>query len=411
MTTAGLAARFGTPLYVYDVADVRAAHARLSAALPAPSRLYYSVKANPHPDVASVLAVLGCHAEVSSAGEIEAALAAGFPPDRIMMTGPAKVEAALDFALDCGVCRFSAESPADLARIGAAAARARMSVRCLLRVNADSAVAGMGLSMTGTASPFGADASWLVDRPDDFRADGVESAGLHLYMGTNIADPDRLVEQFATSIELASQLGQLFPLSEVDLGGGFATAYAHRGGRVEYPALADRLGALLDAHLPDWRAGTPLIAFESGRYLVGGSGTLVASVMDVKQSKGRTFVVLDTGVHHLGGMSGLRRLPRIVPDVVPDGGAVGRDIMPDCVVAGPLCTPLDVWSDGVPMPEVRPGELVTVPNVGAYGVTASLVAFLGHPMPAEVVVDGDRIVSATRLTLARADAGARHIDA
>ena len=60
------------------------------------------------------------------------------------------------------------------------------------------------------------------------------------------------------------------------------------------------------------------------------------------------------------------------------------------LVAGPLCTPLDTWARSAPLSPVRPGDVVAVPNVGAYGLYASLVAFLGHPLPAEVVVDGDR---------------------
>src|SRR5205814_1484884 len=81
-----------------------------------------------------------------------------------------------------------------------------------------------------------------------------------------------------------------------------------------------------------------------------------------------------------GGMSGLRRVPRIVPDLVPLDGGTGDGWLDDCVVAGPLCTPLDTWSQGVRLPRLRPGDLVAVPNVGAYGLTASLLALPG-PAP------------------------------
>jgi diaminopimelate decarboxylase len=201
-----------------------------------------------------------------------------------------------------------------------------------------------------------------------------------------------LYEQFAASVALAGALRRLLGpgLADIDLGGGFGLPYARGGGRPSYRELAVRLPPLLDRDLPGWREGQVRLAFESGRYLAGGCGVLVCQVIDVKVSKGRTFVLLDAGINQLGGMSGLRRVPRIIPDLLPLTGPAdpaNGGWVEDCVVAGPLCTPLDTWCQGVRLPRLRPGDLVAVPNVGAYGLTASLVAFLGHGPAREVVVD------------------------
>jgi diaminopimelate decarboxylase len=256
--------------------------------------------------------------------------------------------------------------------------------------------------MTGLPSQFGTDASWLLAEPQRFRGSGgAHVTGLHLYMGTNVDDVGVLAHQLASSVELAGRLRSALRLhlSEVNLGGGFGVPYARLGERPSYEGLAARLEPVLDEHLDGWRKLSPLVAFESGRYLVGCCGTLVCRVVDVKLSKGRTFVVLDSGVHHLGGMSALTRLPRVVPDLLIPEERSGW--MEDCVVTGPLCTPLDTWSDGVGLPPLHRGDVVAVPNVGAYGLTASLLAFLGHPPAAEVVVDGAEVVSASRLALDR----------
>jgi diaminopimelate decarboxylase len=397
-----VAESYGTPTYVYDRADIRRACADLRHALPAPSRLYYSVKANPHPDVASELARLGCRAEVASAGEVDAALAAGFRAGEVIMNGPGKSRWDIEWAIGTGMRHFSVDSPTDLARVGTVAEELGAAVTCLLRVNADQPVPGMGLSMTGTASGFGADASWVLAEPERFRRYGGASVtGLHLYMGTNIDDVNVLATQFETSIRLAAQVRAALgiELTEVDLGGGFGAPYARSGGRNSYAALAPRLEPLLDELMPGWRDGCPTIAFESGRYLLGGCGILVCRVLDVKVSKGRTFVVLDSGINHLGGMSGLRRIPRIVPDLVTAREPEG--FVDDCAVVGPLCTPLDSWSQGVTLPRLYPGDVLAVPNVGAYGLTAGLLAFLGHRPPTEVVLDGAEEVSVSRLTMGR----------
>ncbi|GHH39977.1 type III PLP-dependent enzyme [Lentzea cavernae] len=391
----------GTPAYVYDLDAVEAAHTDLRRALPDPSVLYYSLKANPHPAIVSTLARLGCRAEVSSDGEVDATLAAGVSPDLVLLTGPGKSAAVLEHALSRGVTRFSVDSPTDLRAVGECAARHGAEAKCLLRVNADEGVAGTGLTMTGTASQFGADASWVAADPGAFRGHAAATVtGLHLYMGSNFVDEDALVRQFEVAVDLATDLaGRLGRLEEVDLGGGFGAPYAHRGERPRFPGLAARLTDLLDRRLPGWRDGEPRIAFESGRHLVGDSGTLIARVVDVKHSKGELFVVLDTGVNHLGGMSGLRRLPRLAPDVVPVGAGEPGEVT--ATLVGPLCTPLDTLGRGLRMPAVRPGDLVVVPNVGAYGLTASLLGFLGHTPPAEVVVRGDTVLDVSRLNLVR----------
>ncbi len=137
-------------------------------------------------------------------------------------------------------------------------------------------------------------------------------------------------------------------------------------------------------------------------------------MLDVKNSHGQRVVVLDTGINHLGGMAGLRRVPPLHPDVVlPDGagaphtesGDTGADgtVGPPgpAMICGPLCTPLDTWARSHPLPGVAPGDLLAVPNTGAYGLHASLALFLDHPAPLEIVTEGDRVLSSDRLTFVR----------
>jgi len=401
-----IAERFGTPAYVYDLDAIRRAHADLRRGLPDEAVLYYSLKANPHPGVVAELLDLGCRAEVSSPGEVRAALGAGADPSDLLLTGPGKTEEVVAHALDCGVTRFSVESPRDLERVDSLAADRDLAVDCLLRVNADEPAPGVGLAMTGVSSQFGADASWVAREPGRFRGEGAaQVTGLHLYMGTNLVSEDVLVKQFEVGARLAERLGDLLGgVAEVDLGGGFGAPFGRAGARPQLPGLAARVAGLLDDRLPGWRRAAPQVAFESGRYLVADSGTLVSRVVDVKESKGEVFVVLDTGINHLGGMAGLRRIPRILPDVAPlEGDADPRE----SVLAGPLCTPLDVFGRGADLPRLEAGELVAIPNVGAYGLTASLLAFLSFDAPVEVVVDGEEVVSASRLDVRHAPVAAR----
>nr|WP_042179905.1 decarboxylase [Kibdelosporangium sp. MJ126-NF4]ADB02854.1 AzicN [Kibdelosporangium sp. MJ126-NF4]CEL14090.1 Diaminopimelate decarboxylase [Kibdelosporangium sp. MJ126-NF4]CTQ88456.1 Diaminopimelate decarboxylase (EC 4.1.1.20) [Kibdelosporangium sp. MJ126-NF4] len=384
-----------TPAYVYDLAEVRANQTALVRALPEKSVLYYSLKANPHPDLLAEIRKGGARAEVCSRGELDAALAAGWPVDDVLYTGPGKRDQDLAYAIELGVRKFSVDSVTGLDQLDRVAAVQATEVRCLLRINDDQPVPGQGLVMTGVASQFGADTSWVLAEPERFAGrPHVIVSGLHLYMGTNLATVDDLVAQFRRSLDTGIRLTEVLrqhgaDMHMLDLGGGFGAPFARGGAAVDLAGLKDELDRMLDGH-------DLFIAFESGRYLVGTAGTLYTTVLDVKQSHGKRVLVLDSGINHLGGMSGLRRLPPLVPDVLADHGELA-----DAMLAGPLCTPLDLWARSAPVGEVKPGDVLAIPNVGAYGLYASLVAFLGHPLPVEVVVDGDAPPRISRLILTR----------
>jgi diaminopimelate decarboxylase len=405
-TEVALRAGAETPAYVYDLAEVRSNTERLRAALPEHAELYYSLKANPHPAVLAELRSLGVRPEVCSPGELHAALDAGWSGAEVFYTGPGKRDRDVQRALALGVREFCVDSPTGLDQLDRLAERADVHVRCLIRVNDDQPVSGQGLAMTGVASQFGADVAWILAEPARFvdRA-RVRVVGLHLYMGTNMTEVGALLAQFTQSLASALRIAGLLSghgvvLEEINLGGGFGAPFAKEGPPVDLAGLRDGLTELIDQRLPGRRDGSPRLAFESGRYLVGTAGSLVTAVLDVKRSHGRDVVVLESGINHLGGMAGLRRLPPLNPSLLgPARAGENRSTM----VTGPLCTPLDTWSRTASLPPLRVGDLVTVPNVGAYGLSASLLAFLGHPAPLEVAVDGDHVVHVSRLTISRKD--------
>ncbi len=393
---AAMASRFGTPMYVYDLAEVEAAREELFASLPAEAEVFYALKANPHPGIVRVLRDhgRGCRAEISSTGELAAALEAGFAGSDCLYTGPGKTDAELSEAIRLGVGLFSTDSVTDVARVGKAALAQGTVASCLLRVNSASASATTSIRMTGTPSQFGFDSETLGDTLPQLREiDGVDLAGMHFFPLSNARDEESLIGEFRHTIELAAQLSQehSFPLRFLDIGGGFTAPYGTPGLRGHYPKLRQELEIALDDHLPGWRNGSPTIAFESGRFLVGTSGTLLTSITNIKVSRTRKFVIADAGINTFGGMSGLGRLLPV---------AVGLDAQEPTEAAslvGPLCTPGDLLGREIQLPALAPGDLVEIPNTGAYGPTASLLMFLGRPAPVEVLVRGQEVVSASRI--------------
>ncbi|MEV6690295.1 type III PLP-dependent enzyme [Micromonospora sp. NPDC051196] len=413
---ATLVADYGSPLYVYELRDVEEAVTQLRRCLPEPSTLYYSLKANPHPAIVRTIYAAGCRAEISSTGELESALQAGIPGNRCLYTGPGKSRQEISAALTAGVRTFSVESANDYRKVDREASTLGKTVRCLLRINSQDSHGASGLRMTGAATQFGVDLAEVRRVPAAFAPlPGARIAGLHFFPLSNAEAwqgvSDEMTASIAEAARLQTELG--IELQVVDLGGGFAAPYATVAPFPDYAPLRSVLEAALDLHLPKWRSGRPEIAFESGRYLVGRCGRLLCSIEDVKRSGNRTFVVLDSGINHLGGLSGLRRLLPINAAVRrvaghasgPIGraeGTAGAQVdQAAATVVGPLCTPADRLATGQVLADVRPGDLVEIPNVGAYGLTASLVSFLSRPAAAEVVLRDGSPCDVSRLTMRR----------
>jgi diaminopimelate decarboxylase len=395
---AELAQRYGTPFYAYDLARVRQQAEALHSLLPAVVRptVLYSLKSNPLPSIVRELIAAGCMVDLTSEGETLAAVEAGFDPRRALFGGPGKTAPEIAMALEHGVRSFSIESWHDLAVLAAVARRLEVKVRGLFRVNPAEPPRAR-VAMSGVASQFGFEEAELVAGAAaglGDSADVVSIEGVHIYWGTQIEGADALAAAFASAIDTAERvsLATGTPLNVLNLGGGFPWPYAHRGDGADLSSLRAQL---LSLHARARHARDAEWWFESGRYLSAPSGTLVTRVVDVKVSKGgRQFVILDAGIHHLGGLSGLGRIPRFSVDV---DAPPGREGTMTADLVGQLCTPLDCIGRNLTLPRLEAGDVVSIPNVGAYGLTASLTAFLSRPAPLEIAHRGASVVEIHRL--------------
>jgi diaminopimelate decarboxylase len=141
--------------------------------------------------------------------------------------------------------------------------------------------------------------------------------------------------------------------------------------------------------MPAARRDFPQAEFviELGRYFVGEAGVYVSRVVDRKVSRGHTFLVTDGGLHHHLAASG--NFGQVIRKNYPV--LVGNRVTPptgveSATVVGPLCTPLDVLADKMDLGHAQVGDLIAVLQSGAYGLSASPQAFLGHPAPMEVLL-------------------------
>jgi diaminopimelate decarboxylase len=208
-----------------------------------------------------------------------------------------------------------------------------------------------------------------------------------VFAGSQNLNAAIIAESQRRTVDLVSELAEHLPtpVRYLNLGGGFGIPYTEKDQPLDLDAVAADLHALVDGPIAR-RMPEAVPVIELGRYLVGECGVYVTRVLDRKVSRGKTYLVVDGGMHHQLAASGnfgqaiRRNYPLIVgnrADDVADENAT---------VVGCLCTPLDLLGDDIALPPAAIDDLIVVFQQGAYGLTASPTAFLGHPAPAELLL-------------------------
>ena len=371
-----LAAEHGTPLVVYCEETLRTRARALKAAADG-GHVAYGTKAFANVEVLRLLRSEGIGADVASSGELAFARAAGFSGDELVVHGNNKDEAFLaEAAAEGATVVLDAPDEADLA---AAAGVRRVLVRVTVGVDADTHEA---IRTGHHGSKFGLPPAQARALVKDALTRGLEVLGLHVHVGSQLADFDAQAE---TIVRLASfaascrdQLGWMPRVA--DLGGGFGI----RHNLDEHPTEATELAAAAveTARNAFAEAGldTPEVWLEPGRSLVGPAGVTLYRVGAVKRLPERTWVAVD------GGMSDNPR-PQLYDAVYTAMSAARADepAAQRVSLAGMHCESGDVLIDDVLLPTPRRGDLVAVPATGAYTL-AMASNYNGVTRPAAVLV-------------------------
>jgi diaminopimelate decarboxylase len=376
----------GTPFFAYDRGLLSARVAELRKHLPRDLQLRYAIKANPMPAVVHHLGALVDGFDVASASEMKTALDAGMPAERVSFAGPGKTEAELAQAVAAGAT-VEVESETQLAAVAAIGARRGVRPRVAVRVNPSFEVKGSGMRMGGGATQFGVDSERVPELLARLAKLPVEFLGFHVFCGSQNLNLEVLCETQVKTAELVRDLAKdaPSPVRYLNMGGGFGIPYFENDKPLDLAAV----GANLERVMADVvRAAFPncRVVVELGRYVVGECGVYVSRIIDKKTSRGQTFLVVDGGMHHQLAASGNfgQVIRRNYPTAI--GNRMNAASSEVASVVGCLCTPLDLLANKASLPRAEIGDLFVVFQSGAYGLTASPTAFLGHPAAQEVLV-------------------------
>ena len=351
------------PCLVVDLDVVRDNYQAFAKALP-DTRVFYAVKANPAPEVLSLLASLGSCFDIASLPEVEMVLAAGATPDRISFGNTIKKERDIARAYAFGVRTFAVDSIPEVEKIARAAPGSRVFCRFLF----DCAGAEWPLSRK-----FGCEPTMAADVLEHAHRLGLEPYGVSFHVGSQQKNQHAWDRALASAAAIFRECGERgINLSMVNLGGGFPTKYLKN-----VPTVKTYGTAIFRSLRKHFGNAIPETIIEPGRGMVGNAGIIEAEIVLVAKKSAEDdvrWVYLDIG--KFGGLAETMDESIRYPIKTPrDGDELGA-----CVIAGPTCDSADVLYERDPyqLPvSLEIGDKVLIEGTGAYTATYSSVAFNG----------------------------------
>jgi len=361
------------PCLVLDLDVVRDNYTAFARCLP-DTRVYYAVKANPQPEILSLLVKLGSSFDVASISETEAVLAAGATPDRISYGNTIKKEREVAAAFRLGVTMFAVDCEAEVEKI----ARAAPGSRVICRIHCDGTGAEWPLSRK-----FGCEPDYAADIIEHAHKLGLVAHGISFHVGSqqhNVEAWDRALASAASVFKTCAERG--INLAMVNLGGGFPAKYLRKTPKLE--SYGKAIFRSLRRHFGN---RLPETIVEPGRGLVGNAGVIEAEVVLIAKRSPEDdtrWVYLDIGKFH--------GLAETIGESIryPIRTRRDRDETGPCIVAGPTCDSVDVLYEKTlyPLPvSLAIGDKVLIEATGAYTSTYSSVGFNGYPPLRSVVLD------------------------
>jgi diaminopimelate decarboxylase len=385
-----LAAKYGTPLYVYSQATLLHHLTSVQTAFaPANPIVAYSVKTNGNLSICRLMAEHGSGFDVTSGGELHRALAAGSKGSKIVFAGVGKSDAEMRYGLENGVFLFNVESEGELLALGEVAKSMGVKAPVALRVNPDlppKTHAKTDTSVKGVK--FGLDIETVVDVAKSVVGHpGLAIVGVHMHLGSPIlsADPYRAGAEKAVKLIRAFR-EQGHDIKYLNMGGGFGIHYRKQEA---LPA-----SAFAEVILPAVKETGCQLVLEPGRFIVGNAGVLVSRVVFTKSTGGKHYVIQDAAMNDLIRPTLYDSFHRIWPvnpraDVperpedyeVAIPGTFAQDVV------GPVCESGDFLAKGRNLPALQRGDILATFSTGAYGM-AMASNYNSRLRAAEVLVTG-----------------------
>ncbi len=353
--------RLQTPFYYYDTELLRTTLRAINEEAGKHQRfqVHYAVKANANPKVLNVICQAGLGADCVSGGEIEAALKAGFPSNKIVYAGVGKSDWEINLGLDAGILAFNVESIPELEVINELAAQKNTVAKVAFRINPNVGAHTHANITTGLAENKFGIAMRDMENVINYAASlkNVVFTGLHFHIGSQILEMDDFKALCNRINDLQDQLEMHhIVVDSINVGGGLGIDYNHPN-RIPIPDFK----AYFDTYAKFLKLRPhQTLHFELGRAVVAQCGTLITRTLYVKQGDFKQFAIVDAG------MTDLIR-PALYNAYHKIENITSNEPVETYDVVGPICESSDVFAKAIDLNKTHRGDLIAIRSAGAYG--------------------------------------------
>jgi diaminopimelate decarboxylase len=379
------------PAFIYFNKIIEKKYTELVNCLPENFEIHYAFKANPNKEVLKAIKSLGMGADVASLGELKLAKETGYSPQKMEFTGPGKTTEELNLAIDLGISSINVESISEIKKIADICKERNKKANLGVRVNPKNKRSASGMKM-GSDTQFGIIEDDLEAAFKSFNTEReyITFTGIHMHLGSQFMEADKLIANFRFILEKAQELvdGDQFKIKKINFGGGWGIDMFARRPPLNLMALKEGLRELFaDRHHKAFDQDVRFIV-EPGRFLVAEAGLYAVEILYRKRGYQREFLVINGGMHqHYAAAGGIGQVIRrnyeadILSEEKNNQGKKAYSI------AGCLCIPDDILGTELELPGyVNEGDRLLFFNSGAYGLSASPLKFLSHPLPNEKLI-------------------------
>lgn len=350
-----------TPFYYYDTELLRQTLRTINeeAGKHEGFCVHYAVKANANPKILGIIAQSGIGADCVSGGEIQAAVMAGFPADKIVYAGVGKSDWEIQLGLDLGIFAFNVESVPELEIINELAEQSDTVAHVAFRINPNVGAHTHANITTGLAeNKFGIsmrDMESVIERANELKH--IKFMGLHFHIGSQILEMGDFQALCNRVNELQDQLERHhIKVENINVGGGLGIDYQHPN-RVPVPNFKDYFDTY--AKFLKLRPGQTL-HFELGRSVVGQCGSLITKTLYIKQGDFKQFAIVDAGMTDLIRPA-LYQAYHKIENISSEEPEETYDVV------GPICESSDVFVKAIDLNKTHRGDLLALRSAGAYG--------------------------------------------
>ena len=374
-----IAKKYGTPTYCYSYDRLKKNINNFQKNFKSFSPLIcFAVKSNTNVNLIREIKKFGLGADVVSKGELMMALKAGVSPKKIVFSGVGKTSEEISFAVEKKILLINAESESEIREINRIAKIKKRKVKIGIRLNPNTDAKTLSQISTGKKeNKFGVNEKTFLKLVNFCKSSkNIDLKCLSVHIGSQILNYKPYEKMLKVVDRIIHKINHKFEF--VDLGGGMGISYTYKDKKLNYKKYSEIIKKFLKKHKSK-------IIFEPGRSIIGDTGTLISKIIYIKKNDLKNFIILDAAMNDLMRPALYGAHHQILPSTKSK-----RKSNKTYEFVGPICESTDKFNTLKNFQELKEKDLITICDVGAYGMSLSS-NYNVRLKPPEILIKGSKI--------------------